>query len=110
MPDTIDLYLDHCRVERRLPAQSLAMQAEDLERVARFAAALACDPEDLTEAELRVFLGRLDKARIRSVHVVATLEDYYHFLLLDRRIAHDPMAWFTAAVDARKRSLDDPSV
>jgi integrase/recombinase XerD len=102
-PAAIDAYLDHLRVERRLPANTLESYARDLRALAAFAQMRGHGVEDLRRADLEALTRQLMSRGLspRSVaRAVACFRGFYRFLALDRRVAanpaedvHAPRAW-----------------
>ena len=92
---SIDAFLDHLRVERRLSAHTLESYARDLTALAGYAAALEVTPEGLDRPTLERFV-RSQIARglaPRSVaRAVAAIRGYYRYLVLDRHLAASPAA------------------
>ena len=92
---SIDAFLDHLRVERRLAAHTLESYARDLTALAEYAAALEIAPEALDRPTLERFI-RSQIARglaPRSVaRAVAAIRGYYRYLVLDRHLAASPAA------------------
>ncbi|MBI3492021.1 MAG: tyrosine-type recombinase/integrase, partial [Acidobacteria bacterium] len=89
----IDAYLDHLRVERRLAQHTLESYARDLAALAGYAASVDRVVETLDRAALEAFV-RGQRARglsPRSVaRRVAAVRGFFRFLVLDRRIEHNP--------------------
>jgi integrase/recombinase XerD len=101
--ESINLYLDHLRVERRLADHTLESYAHDLGALAAFAAAAGRGIERLDRAALEAFV-REQRARglaPRSVaRLVAAVRGFYRFLVLDGTLEgspaddlHPPRAW-----------------
>jgi integrase/recombinase XerD len=100
---SIDLYLDHLRVERRLAAHTLESYARDLEALARFAGGCETPLERLDRAALEAFVRQQMTAGLspRSVaRAVAAVRGFYRFLVVDGRLqrnpaedVHPPRAW-----------------
>ena len=92
---SIDAFIDHLRVERRLSAHTLESYARDLTALAEYAAALSAAPEALDRPTLERFV-RSQIARglaPRSVaRAVAAIRGYYRYLVLDRHLAASPAA------------------
>jgi len=90
---SIDAYLDHLRVERRLADHTLESYARDLNALVRFAAGVERAPEALDRHALDTFVGEQRRRGLspRSVaRLVAAVRGYYRFLVLDRRLPHTP--------------------
>jgi integrase/recombinase XerD len=95
MSQLVDTYLDHLRVARRLSAHTVESYGHDLVLLGRFAARRELPIEALDRSALEAFVRGLmsEGYSPRSVaRVVATLRNFYKFLLLDRRLADDPAA------------------
>jgi integrase/recombinase XerD len=103
MSASIDAYLNHLRVERRLADHTLESYARDLAGLAEYAAGLRAAPDALDRARLEQFVrermagGLSPRSVARSV---AAIRGYFRFLVLDRRLAanpaedlHPPRAW-----------------
>jgi integrase/recombinase XerD len=94
-PQTVEAYLAHLTVERRLAANSVASYARDLTLLARYAAAAGRPIVTLTRSELEAFVrdlmaeGRSPKSVAR---VVACLRGFYRFLVVDGKLAANPAA------------------
>src|SRR6185503_5076901 len=90
---TLDAYLDHLRVERRLADHTLESYARDLRSLATFAATSGTAVESLDRRRLEAFVGQ-QRARglsPRSVaRLVAALRGFYRFLVLERRLPRSP--------------------
>ena len=92
-PSTVDGYLDHLRVERRVAPNTLESYARDLAGLAEFAAGLEQPIERLDRAALEAFVRGLRTRGLspRSVaRAVAAVRGYYRFLVLDQRLASNP--------------------
>jgi integrase/recombinase XerD len=90
---SIDAYLDHLRIERRLADHTLESYARDLVALARFAAGVARSPEALDRHALDAFVREQMSRGLspRSVaRTVAAVRGYYRFLVLDRRLEATP--------------------
>jgi integrase/recombinase XerD len=90
---SIDAFLDHLRVERRLAAHTLESYARDLAALGAHAARLGATPETLTRQKLEQFVRRQMTRGLspRSVaRSVAAVRGYYRFLVLDRRLSSNP--------------------
>ena len=90
---SLDAYLDHLRLERRVADHTLDSYARDLRGLAEFAAGLDATPERLTRPDLEQFVRDLMARGLspRSVaRSVAALRGYYRFLVLDRTLEHSP--------------------
>jgi integrase/recombinase XerD len=124
MTSPIDAYLDHLRVERRLAAHTLESYARDLAALAEFADGCGRQPETLQRGDLEAFV-RHEMSRglsPRSVaRIVAAVRGFYRFLVLDRRLDHNPAddlrpprAWPALptflSVDEVDRLIEQPDV
>ena len=90
---SIDAFLDHLRVERRLAAHTLESYARDLTALARYAAGLERAPEALDRPQLEAFVrGQITRGLApRSVaRSVAAIRGYYRYLVIDRHLAASP--------------------
>ncbi|MFB3853636.1 MAG: site-specific tyrosine recombinase XerD [Vicinamibacterales bacterium] len=101
--ESIDAYIDHLRVERRLAANSIESYSRDLMLLDHFALKQGRAVEDLARQDLEAFVramigeGRSPRTVAR---IVACVRGFYRFLALDRRLAtnpaedlHPPKAW-----------------
>src|SRR5438552_7931080 len=89
----IDAYLDHLRVERRLADHTLESYGRDLAALAAFAAGAGRQIEGLDRPALEQFVREQMTRGLspRSVaRMVASVRGFYRFLVLDRRIEHNP--------------------
>ena len=90
---TIDAFLDHLRVERRLADHTLDNYARDLDALGRYAAGAGRPLEALDRAGLEAFVReqRTNGLSPRSVaRRVAAVRGFYRFLVLDGRIRANP--------------------
>ena len=90
---SIDAYLDHLRVERRLAGHTLESYARDLAALARYAAGLDRPVESLDRQALEAFVREQRSRGLapRSVaRGVAAVRGFYRFLVLDRRLDSSP--------------------
>ena len=89
----IDSYLDHLRVERRLARNTLEGYGRDLAALAEYAAGAGRTVEALDRVALEGFVrqqmarGLAPQSVARSV---AAVRGFYGFLVLDRRLEHNP--------------------
>ena len=93
MSVSVDAYLDHLRVERRLADLTLESYERDLRALLAFAAGLERAPESLDRAALEAFVREQMTAGLspRSVaRMVASVRGFYRFLVLDRRLTGNP--------------------
>jgi integrase/recombinase XerD len=90
---TLEAYLDHLRIERRLADHTLESYARDLRGLAEFAASAEQRPETLDRSALEAFVrqqmtrGLSPRSVARSV---AAVRGYYKFLVVDRRLERNP--------------------
>jgi integrase/recombinase XerD len=90
---SIDAFLDHLRVERRLAAHTLESYGRDLAALSVYATKLGATPDTLDRGRLEQFVrhqmttGLSPRSVARSV---AAIRGYYRFLVRDRRIASSP--------------------
>src|SRR5262252_4061109 len=90
---SVDAYLDHLRVERRLADHTLESYARDLVALAEYASGSGCALEALDRASLEAFVReqRANGLSPRSVaRRVAAIRGFYRFLVLDRRLDRNP--------------------
>jgi integrase/recombinase XerD len=90
----IQAFLDHCRIEKGLAANSLEAYASDLARFSKWAGAQDAGAFPGPEA-LAAYLDSLSKAGLDSRSVarhLTTLRSFSAFLLREGRIATDPTA------------------
>jgi integrase/recombinase XerD len=95
-------FLDFCRVEKGLAANSLDAYGRDLRRFAGF-----CPPDATGDPELiRRYLDSLYKAGLSSRSIarhLTTLRNFYAFLLQEGKVAADPVG--TAPMPRQWKSL-----
>ncbi len=92
-------YIDYCRVEKGLAANTLSAYQRDLERLAAF-----CEGQGRAVAEadgeaLRRFLDSLYRAKLSSRSIaryLASIRNFYLYLLRQGRASVDPTADITA--------------
>jgi integrase/recombinase XerD len=90
---SIDSYLDHLRVERRLAEHTLESYARDLRALAEYAAGAEQSIDALGRPALEAFVrqqmtrGLAPRSVTRSV---AAIRGFYKFLVLDRRLDQSP--------------------
>jgi integrase/recombinase XerD len=121
---SLDAYLTHLTVERRLAANSIESYARDLQALAEYAAGRTTAVDALSLADLEEFVrnmmasGRSPRSVARAV---ACYRGFYRFLVIDGRIkaspADDlrpPRAWKVLprylAVDEVDRLIEQPDV
>ncbi|HEY2152407.1 MAG TPA: site-specific tyrosine recombinase XerD [Vicinamibacterales bacterium] len=93
MSESVDAYLDHLRVERRLADLTLESYGRDLRALLAFAAGVERTAESLDRAALEAFVREQMTAGLspRSVaRMVASVRGFYRFLVLDRRLTSNP--------------------
>jgi integrase/recombinase XerD len=91
--ESIDAYIDHLRVERRLAANTIESYSRDLMLLDRFALGRDRSVEKLTRADLEAFVrAMLGEGRSpRTVaRIVACVRGFYRFLAVDRRLEANP--------------------
>ncbi len=89
---SLDGYLDHLRVERRLAAHTLESYARDLRELEAFARAERTTIQALDRPALEAFVrGLMTRGQSpRSVaRAVASVRGLYRFLALDGRLADE---------------------
>jgi integrase/recombinase XerD len=90
---SIDAYLTHLTVERRLAANSVESYARDLNLLATFAAGRAAAVEALQRQDIEAFVRELmtEGRSPRSVaRAVACYRGFYRFLVVDGRLTGSP--------------------
>jgi len=95
----IEEYLNFCRVEKGLAANSLAAYRRDLERLARFCSVRSRAAQNADGEDLRGFVDSLYKARLSSRSIARYLtsaRNFYRYLLRQKRIEADPTAQIAA--------------
>ena len=91
--NSIDPYLEHLRVERRLADHTLESYSRDLVNLARFASRAGIDVDALDRQRLERFVRHLMATGLspRSVaRAVAAVRGFYRFLVVDGRLTHSP--------------------
>lgn len=99
MSPLIEEYLNFCRVEKGLAANSLAAYRRDIERLARFCSARGRAPQQGDSEDLRGFLDSLYKAKLSSRSIARYLtsaRNFYLYLLRQKQIQADPTAQITS--------------
>ena len=89
----LDAYLDHLRVERRLAGHTLESYGRDLTALAAFAAKAEQRLDRLDRQALEEFVREQMSRGLspRTVaRMVAAVRGFYRFLVLDRRLEHNP--------------------
>ena len=89
----LDAYLDHLRVERRLAGHTLESYGRDLTALAAFAAKSERRLDRLDRQALEEFVREQMSRGLspRTVaRMVAAVRGFYRFLVLDRRLEHNP--------------------
>ena len=90
---TLDAYLTHLTVERRLAANSIESCARDLNGLAEFAAGRGQSVDQLTRQDLQALVRDLmsEGRSPRSVaRAVACFRGFYRFLMIDGRLHANP--------------------
>jgi integrase/recombinase XerD len=90
---TLDRYLDHLRVERRLAANSVESYGRDLRRLALFARKEGCPIAGLSRRQLEAFVRSLISdglAPQSASRAVASARGFYRFLVREGRLAASP--------------------
>jgi integrase/recombinase XerD len=90
---SIDAYLTHLSVERRLATHSIESYARDLAQLASFAERQGRPPDALTRPEIETFVRELmaEGRSPRSVaRAVACYRGFYRFLMVDGRLSANP--------------------
>jgi integrase/recombinase XerD len=90
---SIDAYLDHLRIERRLSPKTVESYSHDLVLLDRFALGSERTVEQLERADLERFVRDLMSTGMspRSVaRIVACVRGFYRFLAVDRRLSSNP--------------------
>ena len=88
-------YLDFCRVEKGLAANSLAAYGRDLARLSRFLAARSKSLEQAAPDDLRAFVDSLYAGKMSGRSVarhLSAVRRFYLYLLDTGRIGDDPAA------------------
>jgi integrase/recombinase XerD len=91
----IEEYLNFCRVEKGLAANSLAAYRRDLERLARFCSSRGLPPQTARSEDLLGFVDSLYKSKLSSRSIARYLtsaRNFYLYLLRQKQIAADPTA------------------
>ena len=89
----IKTFLDFCRIEKGLAANSVDAYRRDLERFEAWLAAKGAGAEIPTTEELRAYLDSLHADGLSSRTIArhtTTLRNLYQFLLREGHISHDP--------------------
>jgi integrase/recombinase XerD len=89
----LEAYLDHLRVERRLADHTLESYGRDLNALAAFAAAAGRSLDRLDRSSLEEFVREqmtAGKSPRTVARMVASVRGFYRFLVLDRRLEHNP--------------------
>ncbi|MBI1353168.1 MAG: site-specific tyrosine recombinase XerD [Acidobacteria bacterium] len=88
-------YLDYCRVEKGLAANSLTAYQHDLSRFFSYCAEGGAAPETADAADLRGYVDELSASGLSSrsiARALTTLRVFFRYLLRQERIAADPTA------------------
>ena len=101
--NSIDAYIEHLRVERRLADHTLESYSRDLVSLARFASQAGIEVDAVDRPRLERFVRHLMATGLspRSVaRAVAAVRGFYRFLVVDGRLTespadelHPPRAW-----------------
>lgn len=89
----IKTFLDFCRIEKGLAANSVDAYRQDLDRFSRYLAGQARGPEIPNIETVRAYLDTLYTAKLSSRTIArhtTTLRSFYQFLLREGAIDHDP--------------------
>ena len=92
-PTSVEAYLSHLTVERRLSSNSVASYGRDLELLTRYAVAGSKTLESLDRGDLEGLVRDLmaEGRSPRSVaRAVACVRGFYRFLVIDGRLATNP--------------------
>lgn len=90
---SVDAYLTHLSVERRLSPNSVESYARDLQLLGRYAAGIERPLPGLTAADLDAFVRALmseGRSPNSVARAVACVRGYYRFLALDGRVEVNP--------------------
>src|SRR5213082_2442250 len=90
---TLEAFLDHLRVERRLSDHTIESYARDLTALARYAAGIGRSLDVLDRHALEAFVRQQRASGLspRSVaRSIAAIRSFYRFLVLDRRLEQSP--------------------
>jgi integrase/recombinase XerD len=121
---TVDAYLTHLAVERRLSVNSVESYARDLILLQRYAAGVDTSVEQLTRPRLEELVRQLmsEGRSPRSVaRAIACYRGFYRFLVLDNRLTSNPADQLRAprswkalprhlSIEEVDRLLDQPDV
>ena len=91
--NSIDAYIEHLRVERRLADHTLESYSRDLVSLARFASQAGIEVDAVDRPRLERFVRHLMATGLspRSVaRAVAAVRGFYRFLVVDGRLTHNP--------------------
>jgi integrase/recombinase XerD len=105
----IEEYLEYCRVEKGLSANSVSAYARDLRLLEQFSAKKEWETGPREYLELMDFLQELFRRNLASTSVMritSTLRNFYRYLLQAGRITSDP----SAQIDSPRRFRKLPKV
>ena len=88
-------YLDYCRVEKGLAANTLSAYRRDLEKLAGFCTRQGRELDQIQSEDLRLFLDSLYRARLSSRSIarsLASVRNFYLYLLRQGKMTSDPSA------------------
>lgn len=86
-------FLDYCRVEKGLAANTLAAYARDMAKFTRFCSEQNCEPPGATADQVRAFVDSLYAQGLSSrsaARCLTTLRNFYGYLLAEERLSADP--------------------
>jgi integrase/recombinase XerD len=93
VPNLVETYLDHLRIERRLADHTIESYQRDLVKLAQYAAGRRRSLEQLDRQDLDRFVQELSGQGLspRSVsRAVAAVRSFYRFVTLERRSEQNP--------------------
>src|SRR5262245_13060519 len=102
LKDWIEEYLEYCRVEKGLSANSVSSYSRDLQHLQRFCNKNEWDTGPQDYLQLMDFFNELYRKRLASSSVIrltSTLRNFYRYLIENERIKTDP----TAQLDSPRR-------
>ena len=103
-PPVVERYLTHLRVERRLAERTLAMYGEALQRLSRFADAIAVDLLGVQPHHVRRWAGQLHAGGLAPRSIALALSawrGFYRWLGRDGAVALNPVDGVRAPKAAR---------
>ncbi len=95
-------FLDYLKIEKGLAPLTITAYESDLEQFAGFMESKHCELLQASRDDVRAFLGDLHVHGVRDRSVgrkLSALRHFYKYLILDRRIEHDP----TLDIDSPKQ-------